>query len=439
MPLKQTIDTCFDVEVGETGLSREAFQAVLGRARPGLAWLREVHETGALPLLSLPARDDDLAGIAEAADWLSADATDVIVLGTGGSSLGGQTLAQVGGWRLPVVGDLRAGPRLHFLDNLDPVSLAAAFDALPLETTRALVVSKSGGTGETLIQAMALLTAYEDAGLGDDVKDHILGLSEPAVSGHLNKLRKLLEPYGLRFLDHDPGVGGRFTALTNVGLIPGALMGIDPRAVRAGAARALEPVLAGADADGVPAAIGAALAVGYAEHHGIVQNVMFGYGDRLERFTRWWVQLWAESLGKQGRGMTPVPAVGPVDQHSQLQLFLDGPADKLFTVIATDAGDKGPRIDPALAAEAGQPEFGGRTVGDFVASQQRATVETLARNGRPVRLLQVSSVDAESIGELMMHFMLETIIAAHLLGVDAFDQPAVEEGKILARTYLEEM
>jgi glucose-6-phosphate isomerase len=189
----------------------------------------------------------------------------------------------------------------------------------------------------------------------------------------------------------------------------------------------------------VPAAVGAAISVAYAETRGITQNVMLGYGDRLERFTRWYVQLWAESLGKRGRGMTPIAAVGPVDQHSQLQLFLDGPADKLFTVITTDVADKGPRIDPALAAEAGQPEFGGRTVGDFVASQQRATTETLARNGRPVRVLNVSTVDAERIGELMMHFMLETIIAAHLIGVDAFDQPAVEEGKILARTYLEEM
>jgi len=216
-------------------------------------------------------------------------------------------------------------------------------------------------------------------------------------------------------------------------------MGLDPKSVRAGAARALKPVLDKAAPDAVPSAVGAALSVAYARDRGIVQDIMLAYGDRLERFTRWWVQLWAESLGKQGKGMTPVAAVGPVDQHSQLQLYLDGPADKLFTVITTDVADKGPRIDPALAAEAGQPEFGGRTVGDFVASQQRATIETLARNGRPVRVLQVPAVDAERIGELMMHFMLETIIAAHLLGVDAFDQPAVEEGKVLARTYLEEM
>ncbi len=439
MPLKQTIDSCFDVEVGEAGLSRDDYEAVLARTEAGLVWLREARESGALPLLSLPGRTDDLAEIAEAATWLSEGTSDVIVLGTGGSSLGGQTLAQVGGWHLPVSSDFRDGPRLHFLDNLDPYGLAYALSSLPLETTRAIVVSKSGGTGETLIQTMALLSAFEDAGMKEKIGNRVLGLSEPAISGKLNKLRKLLEPFDVRFLEHDAGVGGRFSALTNVGLIPAVIAGLDAEEIRRGAARALKPVLDGAAPGDVPAAVGAAISVAYAEKRGITQNVMLGYGDRLERFTRWYVQLWAESLGKQGRGMTPIAAIGPVDQHSQLQLFLDGPADKLFTVITTDVADKGPRIDPALAAEAGQPEFGGRTVGDFVASQQRATTETLARNGRPVRVLNVSMVDAERIGELMMHFMLETILAAHLIGVDAFDQPAVEEGKILARTYLEEM
>lgn len=439
MPLKQSIDTCFDVEVGDNGLSRGDFEMVLKRCDAGLVWLREARESGALPLLSLPERDDDLTDIAATAEWLSDGASDVVVLGTGGSSLGGQTLAQVGGWRLPVAGEFRAGPRLHFLDNLDALGMSAALADLPLETTRFLIISKSGGTGETLIQTMALLSAFEDAGLSDRVGTQILGLSEPLVSGRLNKLRKLLEPFGVRFLDHDPKVGGRFTALTNVGLIPAVMAGLDPAAIRAGAARALQPVLDKSAPEAVPSAVGAALAVAYAKQRGIVQNVMFAYGDRLERFTRWWVQLWAESLGKQGHGMTPVVAVGPVDQHSQLQLFLDGPADKLFTVIAPDTADKGPRIDPALAAEAAQPEFGGRTVGDFVASEQRATIDTLARNGRPVRVLRVSAIDSDRIGELLMHFMLETIFAAHLLGVDAFDQPAVEEGKILARTYMQEM
>ena len=438
MPLRQNTDNCFFNEIGKNGLSRETFESVLARCGPVLGELRETHTSGEMALLGLPAETGDLEQIRSAADWLSDGSTDVVILGTGGSSLGGQTLAQVAGWRLPVTGDFREGPRLHFLDNLDPASLGRSLDALPLETTRFLVVSKSGGTGETLIQAMAVLSALEQADLGEKVADHVMALTEPIHQGKLNKLSKLLAPHGVRTEDHHTCVGGRFSALTNVGLIPATLAGLDPALVRKGAATSLAPVLAGT-ADTCPSAVGAALAVGFAETREIGTDVLMAYSDRLERLTRWFVQLWAESLGKDGKGMTPIAAIGPVDQHSALQLFLDGPADKFFTIIMTDCRGRGPRIDQALAEEAGQPDFGGRTVGSFVLSQQRATADTLARNGRPVRSLLLDSLNEESIGALLMHFMLETIIAARLIGVDPFDQPAVEEGKELARAYLADL
>jgi glucose-6-phosphate isomerase len=164
--------------------------------------------------------------------------------------------------------------------------------------------------------------------------------------------------------------------------------------------------------------------------------VMLAYADRLERFTHWYVQLWAESLGKDGKGTTPVGALGPVDQHSQLQLFIAGPRDKLITVITTGAAGRGPRMAADLAALAGESDFAGKSIGDLAAAEGRATAETLAKHGCPVRTIHVERLDEASLGELLMHFMLETIIAAHLLGVDAFDQPAVEEGKVLAKRYL---
>ena len=164
--------------------------------------------------------------------------------------------------------------------------------------------------------------------------------------------------------------------------------------------------------------------------------VLMAYADRLERFTRWYVQLWAESLGKDGKGTTPIGALGPVDQHSQLQLYIAGPRDKLFTIVTFGTAGRGPRIAADLAALAGEPDFAGKTMGDLVAAQGRATIETLAKNGCPVRSIHLQTLDEASLGELLMHFMLETIIAAQLLGVDAFDQPAVEEGKVLAKKYL---
>jgi glucose-6-phosphate isomerase len=199
----------------------------------------------------------------------------------------------------------------------------------------------------------------------------------------------------------------------------------------------MAPLFARKPAKDVPFAAAAALSAAAAAE-GKTIRVMIAYADRLERFTKWWVQLWAESLGKNGKGAAPIAALGPVDQHSQLQLWLDGPRDKLFTVITTGVAGSGPRMDKALAEAAKEPALAGMTVGDLVAAQGRATADTLAKNGRPVRTIHVDKLDARALGALMMHFMLETIVAAHLLDVDPFDQPAVEEGKILAKQYLAE-
>jgi glucose-6-phosphate isomerase len=214
------------------------------------------------------------------------------------------------------------------------------------------------------------------------------------------------------------------------------VLGLDVAAIRQGAAAALAPVLAKKPAAQVPAALGAALSMALAETKGKSISVMMAYADRLQRFTHWYVQLWAESLGKDGKGTTPLAALGPVDQHSQVQLFIAGPRDKLFTVVTVDSAGLGPRMDGELVKLAGEPGFAGKTIGDLVAAEARATAETLVRNGCPVRSIRLERLDETSLGELLMHFMLETIIAAHLLGLDAFDQPAVEEGKVLAKKYL---
>jgi glucose-6-phosphate isomerase len=306
---------------------------------------------------------------------------------------------------------------------------------LPLATTRFVAISKSGGTGETLMQSIAVLTALHRAGLKAEPAERVLGLSELRRPGTRNALRDLLEHDGIDFLEHHAGIGGRYSVLTNVGLLPAAVLGLDVAAIRAGAARALAPVRAGAAASDTPAALGAALQVAaMAEGRGI--TVTMAYADRLERFTRWWVQLWAESLGKDGKGSQPVAAIGPVDQHSQQQLYLAGPKDKLFTVITTTVAGLGPVMDAELARRAGEAGFAGKRVGDLVAAQGRATADTLAKNGCPTRQIHLERLDEGSLGELLMHFMLETILAGYAIDVDPFDQPAVEEGKVLAKRYL---
>jgi glucose-6-phosphate isomerase len=437
MAFAQSIDLALARNIGGGGLSDGAFDAALADVARALERLRREDESGRLALLRMPQTSNDLAAIREGAERLIDEATDVVFLGTGGSSLGGQTLAQLRDYAVPGAGRLTENPRVHFLDNLDPVTFDRVLQRLPLTTTRFVAISKSGGTGETLMQAIAALSALDQAGLRPRAGELMLGISEPLRKGGKNGLRALLEPEGVRFLEHHTGIGGRYSVLTNVGLLPAAVLGLDIAAVRDGADQAIAPVRNGAEVEGTPAALGAALGVA-ASREGKAISVMMAYADRLERFTRWWVQLWAESLGKDGKGTQPVAAIGPVDQHSQLQLYLAGPPDKLFTILTIGSGGHGPALDASLAQRAGEPDFAGRRIGDLVAAQGRATAETLAKNGRPTRTIHVERLEERALGELLMHFMLETILAGYALGIDPFDQPAVEEGKILAKKYLAE-
>ena len=435
--LEQSIALATAERVGTHGVTKAALDAMVAKTEPALDWLRAGYADGSLPHLKIPEERGDLAIIEGAAKKLRDGATDVVFLGTGGSSLGGQTLLQLAGHNVPGIGTLRDKPRLHFLDNLDPQTFAEMLGKLPLATTKFVAISKSGGTGETLMQTMAVIDAIKRAGLEKKIPDLLLGLSEPAKPGGKNGLRTMLEHFKVPMLDHHTGIGGRFSVLTNVGLLPAAVAGLDIAAIRAGAAKAVAPILARKPAADVAPAVGAALSIALA-NAGKNITVLMPYADRLAWLAKWYVQLWAESLGKDGKGTTPLAALGPVDQHSQLQLFIAGPRDKLFTVVTVGAKGKGPRMPADLARLCGEDVLADKTIGDLVAAQGRATAETLAKNGCPVRTFHIETVNEAAMGEFLMHYMLETMIASKLLGVDAFDQPAVEEGKVLAKRYVAE-
>jgi len=318
MPFTQNIESARAEKIGAHGVSKAAFTDALGRCEGALAWLRKQHADGSLPLLRLPAKTDDLDEIATAAARLRAGATDIVMLGTGGSSLGGQTLAQLADVAVRGAEAFRSSPRMHFVDNLDPATYDRLLTKLPLAGTRFIAISKSGGTGETLMQTAAALSAVKQAGLEARAGELFFGISEAVKPGKRNGLRDLLGS-AVVMLEHDPNIGGRYSALSNVGLLPAAVLGLDIKALRAGAADALAPALAGRPPAETPAAVGAALNVAAATG-GKTLAVLIAYADRLERFSRWFTQLWAESLGKDGKGTTPIGALGPVDQHSQLQL-----------------------------------------------------------------------------------------------------------------------
>jgi glucose-6-phosphate isomerase len=399
-----------DLALGGAGApDRARYDAALANARRHMEALKGASSP--LELFTNIARRDDLERAASVATVLRDNANTIFVLGIGGSSLGGQALKELapGG----------GGPRVVFLDNPDPVSFPAALAACDLATARFVAISKSGGTAETLAQVLVAAEALRRAGCGHALRRHFAVITEPKPS----PLRAFAEALGCPTLDHPLGIGGRYSVLSMVGLLPALLMGLDAAKLRDGAQAVLD--------DPHAAVEGAAL------HHALAirETVLWSYCDRLKVFGPWWRQLWAESLGKDGQGTTPVAALGPVDQHSQLQLFLAGPGGALFTLIGT--GDAGPAIPAEDADRLGLSYLAGQTLGALVDAELHATAETLAAHGRPVRRIHVPALDERALGGLFMHFMLETILTGRLMGVDPFDQPAVEEGKRLARAYLE--
>ncbi len=438
MKLSQSVAGCLESGIGAAGLPQASLEANLAKLEPRLASLRQAYADATLPVLRVPEWRDDIAPAREALTRLTHGARTLVFFGTGGSSLGGQTLAQLGGWGIP--GDDKHGsetrPRTRFYDNLDARTLELALSGLDLKSTRFVVISKSGGTPETLVQITAAIEAVRQADLADRIPELFLAVTEPKARGATNGLRALCEHFGIPTLDHDPNIGGRFSALTNVGLLPALARGLDVEALRAGARSVVEAMLAAKRAGDFAPALGAAVAIGLAKDRGVRATVMLPYADRLSRFAAWYVQLWGESLGKNGEGTTPVAALGPVDQHSQLQLYLDGAPQHLITVVRENCAGRGPRVAPDLAKLVGADYLAGHAAGDLVAAQQRAIPEALMAQGRPVRTIDLEVLDEAALGALMMHFMLETILAAHLLGVDPFDQPAVESGKMLTRRYL---
>jgi len=425
------IEGCLAETIGETGLESDELEAALARAEPALARLRTRRDDGSLPLLRLPARRDDVGDLNNIAGEFRRRFDHVLVLGIGGSSLGGQTVAALADQGF---GPRAGAPRLHFMENIDPASFDALFAAIEPARTGVIAISKSGGTAETLAQVLAVLDWLRQSLGTSDLGDRLVAVTEPGDS----PLRRLATAQRGRLFDHDPGIGGRYSVLSNVGVLPALIAGLDAAALRDGAAGVLDATLAAAAPRDSAPALGAAISVALAERRGINISVLMPYVDRLAPFGLWYRQLWAESLGKDGKGTTPVRALGVVDQHSQLQLYLGGPSDKLFTLLMLKQEGAGAALPPDLAADRALTYLAGRRMGDLLAAEQRATATSLLRNGRPTRVMRLERLDEKSLGALFMHFMLETIIAADLLGVDAFDQPAVEEGKVLARQYLGE-
>lgn len=340
-------------------------------------------------------------------------ADQLVVIGTGGASLGAQALCAFA----PYPG------RVLFLENCDPHSMADIFSARKLHATAWVIISKSGATVETLSASLALIAQYSTADLS------LAGRVLVITSEGERPLRALATHQGFPVLAHPAGLGGRFSVFSCVGLLPAAFAGLDIANLSTLAQDAWNTALSEHDPDLFDAASWFAASMKEKPLHCVM-----AYSDRLRPYTKWYKQLWAESLGKNGLGPTPITAIGTVDQHSQLQLYLDGPRDKLFTLILPDgAAGKMPLAHVAID---GLDYLGGHDMQAVLQASAEATAATIANKNIPLRILR-AHLTAESLCTLMVRTMLETLLVAAMIGVDPYSQPAVEEGKHLTRKKLQ--
>jgi len=429
MIYQQDTSNCLAQNIGDAGLGDDDYISLLKSAEAALENIRARYQDNSLPLLHLPETSSDLDALEERAERYCESFDDILILGTGGSSLGGKSFCEL------ATPTSIEQPRLHFMDNIDPGTFERLFQNVAPEKTGFIVISKSGDTAETMTQFLYCLDIFRNALEENLLNQHFTVITEPGE----RPLRRLAEHFQIDIIDHDPGVGGRFSALSPVGMLPALIVGLEASELRAGALSVLQPVLEGISASEFAPAIGAALNIGLAKKCGVGATVIMPYLDQLTSFGLWFRQLWAESLGKSGEGTTPINALGTVDQHSQLQLYLDGPKDKMFTLVFSRVAQSGGIVPEDLADSPDLSYLAGRRMGDLLEAEQQATARTLINKNRPTRIITIDRLDEQTLGALMMHFMLETIVAADLLGVNAFDQPAVENGKILAKEYLTKM
>jgi glucose-6-phosphate isomerase len=323
-------------------------------------------------------------------------------------------------------------PRVHVPDNVDPLLVGNLLETLDPARTCVNVIAKSGSTAETLANFL-VVRAFLEGALGHAWTDHVVFTTDPQ-KGALRALGKELD---ITMLDVPPNVGGRFSVLSPVGLLSASVEGIEVKALLQGAA-AMHARCQCEEWRANPAFFNAVVHYLFDVKKGVRMNVMMPYAQSLREIADWFRQLWAESLGKQvdreGQpitcGLTPIKALGATDQHSQVQLYVEGPADKLTTFLHVDQFPTTTEIPAAFADEPAFACLGGRSLNELLHAEETATRAALAKAGRPSTTIALPVINAYYLGQLLFMFELQTAYAGELYNIDAFDQPGVEQGKI---------
>ena len=340
----------------------------------------------------------------------------IIIFGTGGSNLGARALNNI---------ILNNNISLEFYDNIDPINFEKNFQNINFDTTGFLVISKSGTTPETLSQFSCIYQKSIELSKVKEFCSNTLIITEFKES----PLYRIAKDNNCLLLEHHKDIGGRYSIFSNVGIVPAIISGLNINELFNGASEVIYNINKYKPYD-----LGRYLT--QKENLKFTNNVLMTYSDSLYFFGKWYLQLWAESIGKKNKGITAIHSVGTTDQHSQLQLYLDGPKDKYFTFITTDHSNKGMKINNEIFKNTSINYFQDKTMGDLMQAEQLATIETFKLNNFSFREIYIPKIDEKNLGKLISFSIIETIASCIYLDVDPFDQPAVEQGKKLTKTYL---
>lgn len=380
-----------------------------------------------------PMRSEHLNAVIATANELEGRFENMVVLGIGGSALG--NIALQAALNPPTHNllppDKRSGPRMFVVDNVDPANLKAVLDLCDPRTTLFNVVSKSGETAETAAQFMIIRDRLKQA-LGGRWSEHVVAITDPARG----TMRQICDDAGITTLPVPEGVGGRFSVLSPVGLFSAAMCGIDIAALLDGA-KAMDERCSRPALTENPAAMLAFLLVELGTRKGKPNHVLMPYTNGLYLLADWYRQLWAESLGKKTdlrgdevyAGFTPIKALGTTDQHSQVQLYREGPNDKVIGFVEVDSfGDDDLTIPTGMGVDA-IAYLEGQSMTALLNAEKRATEYALIASARPNYTIRFPKIDAHHVGEFIALWEIATAYAGLMLNIDAYDQPAVETGK----------
>ncbi len=344
----------------------------------------------------------------------------IVIIGTGGSSLGGKMLVSALG---------NSNKKLFFAENVDPDTIQELLSQIDLNHTGFIIISKSGETIETLCIYFYFLNTIKLRNIKIYEKTLVITERKPST------LKKIQEEENYHFLEHDKNIGGRYSVFSAVGLIPAQIAGINIKKFCDGGKTVLNQIL-NAKKPEATAPIKSALVKINLMKKGYNQSVLMTYSDKLKNFSDWYIQLWSESIGKNKKGSTAISSRGTVDQHSQLQLFLDGPNDKFITILGFEKPPRSIKLKCKISKNNIFESLNNKSMGDLFFAEKKATSKSLIRQKIPLRLIDLSPMNEDLLGKLVMSFFLETIYSCKLLNVNPFDQPAVEEGKVLALKFL---